>query len=122
MTILPHRNRIYKCRECGNRVTLNTNHIGPCYPFCLYHDCFQIVEDGRGGFRARKQTEHVYDPEVVTIRMHDRTYLGHAFSTDAEANAFIEYFGDDSPWAVLTTGPDGMVYIARIADKGIVSV
>lgn len=61
---LPHAARPYKCTECGNEVTLKTNHTGPCYPVCT-GKCRQIFNPHTAHeIVTPKQTEHVYAGEL----------------------------------------------------------
>ncbi len=34
---LKHRNRLYKCRNCGHKQKIGTNHTDSCIDYC--HEC-----------------------------------------------------------------------------------
>jgi len=59
--------RLYRCRECGNEVVLETNHQIDCYPVCA-GKCRYYIRTGRGAAEQelvlRKQTAHEFIRDV----------------------------------------------------------
>lgn len=56
--------RAYACRECGHRVSLQTNHKIDCYPVCK-GACRQIINPHTARERVLpKQTAHRYVSEL----------------------------------------------------------
>lgn len=56
-----YKKRLYRCRECGHKEMIGTNHELDCYPYCK-GKCYQIInpQSAAHGFRAKKQTAHEF--------------------------------------------------------------